>query len=436
MTVETKLPFDKEYIEQFSKERNEPEWMTSLRTEALEHAEALDMPEPDKTKITNWNFTDFKHAFTTGEAIPSVKELPERLKEYFNTEETPENLIIQRNHSAAFSSISEKLKDQGVIFTDIFTAMNEHEDLFKKYFMTDAVSVDEHRLTALHTALINGGVFIYVPENVQIEEPMQAVFWQENNEISLVNHVLIVAEKNSSMTYVENYISDNENEKTVSNIISEVIVKENAKVKYGAVDNFAKGTTTYVNRRGLAQEDAELEWALGQMNSGNTVSENITHLLGDRSISNANAVSVGVENQTQNFTASIVQHGLDTDGNISQRGVMKDNSTAIFNAVGKIEDGGTRSNSEQESRILMLSDGARGDANPILLIDEDDVTAGHAASVGRIDPLQMYYLMSRGITEEQAERLIIHGFLAPVVGNLPIESVKNQLTGVIERKIV
>src|SRR5699024_8575425 len=118
--------------------------------------------------------------------------------------------------------------------------------------------------------------------------------------------------------------------------------------------------------------------------------------------------------QTQNFTASIVQHGLDTDGNISQRGVMKDNSTAIFNVVGKIEDGGTRSNSEQESRILMLSDGARGDANPILLIDEDDVTAGHAASVGRIDPLQMYYLMSRGITEEQAERLIIHGFLAPV----------------------
>src|SRR5699024_11656824 len=167
------------------------------------------------------------------------------------------------------------------------------------YFMTDAVSVDEHRLTALHTALINGGVFIYVPENVQIEEPMQAVFWQENNEISLVNHVLIVAEKNSSMTYVENYISDNENEKTVSNIISEVIVKENAKVKYGAVDNFAKGTTTYVNRRGLAQEDAELEWALGQMNAGNTVSEHITHVLGDGAESNANAVSVGVEQQTQ-----------------------------------------------------------------------------------------------------------------------------------------
>src|SRR5699024_2214002 len=140
MTVETKLPFDKEYIEQFSKERNEPEWMTSLRTEALEHAEALDMPEPDKTKITNGNFNDFKHAYTTVEDNPSVKELPERLKEYFNTEETPENLIIQRNHSAAFSSISEKLKDQGVIFTDIFTAMNEHEDLFKKYFMTDAVS--------------------------------------------------------------------------------------------------------------------------------------------------------------------------------------------------------------------------------------------------------------------------------------------------------
>jgi Fe-S cluster assembly protein SufD len=436
MTVETKLPFDKEYIEQFSKERNEPEWMTSLRIDALERAEDLDMPDPDKTKITNWNFTDFKHAFTTGEAIPSVDKLLERLEEYFNTEEAPENLIIQRNNSAAFTSISDKLKEQGVIFTDIFTAINEHGDLFKQYFMKDAVSVDEHRLTALHTALVNGGVFIYVPENVHIEDPVQAVFWQEDNEISLVNHVLIVAEKNSSLTYVENYISDNDNEETVSNIISEVIVKENAKVKYGAVDNFANGTTTYVNRRGIAQADAEIEWALGQMNAGNTVSENITHLLGDRAVSNANAVSVGVEKQTQNFTASIVQHGQDTDGNISQRGVMKGKATAIFNAIGKIEDGGTRSNSEQESRILMLSDEARGDANPILLIDEDDVTAGHAASVGRIDPLQMYYLMSRGITKEEAERLIIHGFLAPVVSNLPIESVKNQLTQVIERKIV
>jgi len=114
---------------------------------------------------------------------------------------------------------------------------------------------------------------------------------------------------------------------------------------------------------------------------------------------------------------------------------MKERSTAIFNAIGKIEHGATRTNAEQESRMLMLSEKARGDANPILLIDENDVTAGHAASVGRIDPMQMYYLMSRGITRDEAERLIIHGFLAPVVGQLPIASVRKQLTELIERKV-
>src|SRR5690625_6411293 len=114
---------------------------------------------------------------------------------------------------------------------------------------------------------------------------------------------------------------------------------------------------------------------------------------------------------------------------------MKEQATSMFTGIVKIEHGATRANAEQESRVLMLSEKARGDANPILLIDEDDVTAGHAASVGRVDPLQLYYLMSRGITEEEAERLIIHGFLAPVVSQLPIESVKEQLTQLIERKV-
>ena len=114
---------------------------------------------------------------------------------------------------------------------------------------------------------------------------------------------------------------------------------------------------------------------------------------------------------------------------------MKDSATSIFNGIGKIEHGATKSNAEQESRVLMLSEKARGDANPMLLIDEDDVMAGHAASIGRVDPVQLYYLMSRGIRKEEAERLIIHGFLAPVVNQLPIEGVKKQLTEVIERKV-
>ncbi|RLL46528.1 Fe-S cluster assembly protein SufD [Oceanobacillus piezotolerans] len=435
MAVETKLPFDKEYIEQFSNTLNEPNWMRSLRLQALEQAETLEMPKPDKTKITRWNFSDFKHEYTTGETIPSLQELPDVLKDYFDQDNLPENLLIQRNHTVAYAALKDELKDKGVIFTDIFTAMKEHSDLVEQYFMNNAVSVDQNRLTALHAALVNGGAFIYVPKNVEIEEPLQVVFWQEDPELALVNHVIVVADENSKLTYVENYVSSNVEEQTVANIVEEVFAHNNAKISYGAVDNFAEGTTSYVNRRGVAYDNATIDWALGQMNEGNTVSENITHLIGNGSTSKANAVTVGRGTQIQNFTANIVQHGKGTDGFILQRGVMKEKATTIFNAIGKIEHGGSGSNSEQESRVLMLSADARGDANPILLIEEDDVTAGHAASVGRVDPLQMYYLMSRGLKKEEAERLVIHGFLAPVVSQLPIESVKKQLTQVIERKV-
>lgn len=171
------------------------------------------------------------------------------------------------------------------------------------------------------------------------------------------------------------------------------------------------------------------------MNDGNTVSENITHLIGDNSSSYAKTVSVGRGNQSQNYTAKIVHFGKQSEGFILQHGVMRESATTIFNGIGKIEQGATKSNAEQESRVLMLSKDARGDANPILLIDEDDVVAGHAASVGRVDPIQLYYLMSRGISQKEAERLIIHGFLAPVVREIPIKAVRDQLSEVIEGKV-
>lgn len=435
MTVQTKFPYDKEYVTQYSQDRNEPEWMKSLRLQALEQANHLDLPKPDKTRIGRWNFDRFNKHVADGELISSLNELPVALQDHIDQENQPENLIIQRNQTIAYATLSDDLKDKGVIFTDIFTALQEHSELVKKYYMTDAVSVDEHRLTALHAAMLNGGVFVYVPKNVHIETPLQAVFWQEDPEIALFNHVLVVAEENSSLTYVENYLSSDNEQETIANIVAEVFAHDHANVSFGAVDNLSAGTTSYINRRGNAGKNGVIDWALGQMNEGNTVSENVTHLVGDFSSTNARTVTVGRGKQTQNFTATTLHIGKDTDGQISQRGVMRENTSSIFNAIGRIRHGATRANAEQESRILMLSDRARGDANPILLIDEDDVTAGHAASVGQVDELQMYYLMSRGITKTEAERLVIHGFLAPVVSELPIESVKKQLSHLIERKL-
>lgn len=434
MTIETQLPFDQEYVRSFSTKNSEPAWLTELRIHALTKAEELPMPKPDKTKITKWNFTQVKAHTVESNVYSSLDELADEVKALVEVEANNQNLYIQRNQTPAYVTLSADVKESGVIFTDIFTAVREHSELVQKFFMKDAVTIDEHRLTALHAAYMNGGVFLYVPKNVEVKEPIQAVYVHDDANTNLFNHVLVVAEDNSAVTYVENYISTVDAE-GIFNIITEVVAGTNAKVQYGAVDTLAKGITTYVNRRGIASRDARIEWALGLMNDGNTISENSTKLVGDGSFGDTKTVVVGRGEQTQNFTTKVTHIGKHTEGYILKHGVMKDAATSIFNGIGHIEHGASKSNAEQESRVLMLSEKARGDANPILLIDEDDVTAGHAASVGRVDPVQLYYLMSRGIPQAEAERLVIHGFLAPVVNQLPIENVKKQLVEVIERKV-
>ncbi|MFO1445269.1 Fe-S cluster assembly protein SufD [Bacillus sp. Bva_UNVM-123] len=435
MSIETKLPFGEEYINSFSKSMAEPAWLTELRVDALEKADHLPMPKPDKTNISKWNFTQFDKHIVSSEDFSSLNELPEEVKSLVNLEAADQNLYIQRNNRPTYLAVSKELQETGVIFTDIFTAAREHGELLQKYFMKDGVKVDEHRLTALHAAFLNGGTFLYVPKNVEVKNPIQAIYIHDNEETNLFNHVIVVADENSSVTYVENYVSTMESANGVFNIVTEVIAKANANIQFGAVDTLAKGITAYVNRRGTADRDAHIEWALGLMNDSDTVYENTTNLMGDGSFGISKTVVVGRGDQTQNFTTSVVHFGKNTEGHILKHGVMKDSATSIFNGIGKIEHGATKSNAEQTSRVLMLNEKARGDANPILLIDEDDVTAGHAASVGRVDPLQLYYLMSRGIPKAEAERLVIHGFLAPVVNALPIEGVKKQLVEVIERKV-
>lgn len=435
MATETKqLPFHKEDISQFSKDRREPEWMHDLRLRALADVEELPMPKAEKTRIKGWNFTDFKYNVQS-EKLKSVNELPENVRSFIGKNEQAGNLLVHRNTTPIYSELSEQLSKQGVIFTDIETAFKEHHDLVHKYFM-NAVDVRENRLTALHTATMNGGTFLYVPKNVDIEIPLQTINWKDDPEAGLINHVLIVADDHSSVTYVENYVSDDHGHSSVANIIAEVFVGQNARVKYGAVDNLAKDVTCYVNRRGHIARDGRIEWAIGQMNDGHGLYDQTTDLIGDGSYGDVKSVSVGRGEQSQNFVTCVHQSGRGSEGYILTHGVMKDKAKSIFNGVSKIEHGAAKSHSLQTERVLMLSEGARGDANPLLLIDEYDVEeATHAASVGRIDEVQMYYLMSRGISRKEAQRLIIHGFLAPVVNALPIEGVKKQLTEVIERKV-
>lgn len=436
MTTESKeFVINADEIMDRAQERGESEFLISKKKEALDKLESLDMPKPDKTKISKWDFFSVSEPVVDSPVYNSLDELPASVKSLLDEEQT-KNIYVQHNNTPAYLQVSDELADKGVIIENIIEASHNHPELVEKYFMTDGVKIDDHKLTAYHAAMLNGGLFVYVPKDVKIPDPVQMVVLHDDEKASLFNHVLIVADEGAELTYVENYLSNVEHSKEQINIVSEVIAHDHANITYGSVDYLAAGMTGYISRRGVAYNDATIDWALGLMNDSSVINDNTTYLMGDRSTSELKTVVVGRGDQILNFTTEICHYGKDSIGHILKHGVMKDRSSSIFNGVGKIKHGATRSDAQQESRVLMLSEKARGDANPILLIDEDDVTAGHAASVGRVDPIQLFYLMSRGISQKEAERLVIHGFLDPVVRELPIESVKNQLREVIELKIL
>jgi len=336
-----------------------------------------------------------------------------------------------------FEQLSADLAEQGVIFTDLFTAMHEYPELVQEYYMTKAVEMDEDQLTALHAAFMNSGLFLYVPKNVVIKEPIESLFIQEGAfSQHFFKHVLIVADEHSEFSYLERFQTTGEELQKVSgNIIVEVIAKAGAKVKYAAVDQLGENVTAYMNRRGHILRDAFVDWAIGVMNDGNIVADFDSDLVGEGGHAEVKIVAISSGKQTQGIDTRVTNKAPHTIGHILQHGVIRERGTLTFNGIGHILKKAKGADAQQESRVLMLSDKARGDANPILLIDEHEVTAGHAASVGRVDPEEMYYLMSRGLRKEEAERLVIRGFLGSVLTAIPVEAVRKELVAVIEGKL-
>lgn len=432
-TLNTTLPVGRESIQALSRSKQEPAWLTELRLQALDVAGTLELPKLEKMKIDRWNIDHYGEYKEVAKA-DSPENLPEEIRILLSQDSPQSGVLIQQNSGVVYTSLSEKLKEQGVILCDLETAAREHEELVKPYLM-QAVKVDEHRLSALHAALWSGGLFLYVPKNVVIEEPIQAVFLSDDAEARFVPHVLIVAEANSSVTYVDNYLSGGQSGAVMLNAVSEVFVKSGASVRFASIHNMDDQVTDVTYRRAILEQDARIEWIVGELNMGDSVADTNSILKGDGSTSDAKVICVGTNKQRLNITTRATHFGKSSDSDMITRAVMRDEATAIFNGITKIEHGATHANGEQTERVLMLSPRARGDANPILLIDEDEVTAGHAASVGQVNKDQVYYMMSRGLSRDEAEKLIIYGFLEPVVSMIPIKKVEEQLKLLVERKL-
>lgn len=403
---------------------NEPEWLTNLRDEAWKQVDKLTLPVFDKVDYHSWPLLDFTE--TEEQPTGDVTSLLDSTENYH---------FVSVGKKTIKNDLSDDLKSKGIILTDMKTAIRDHSELLSKYLFQKAVKYKENRLTAVNAALMNGGTFLYVPDNVDIKDPINLMAVQDSRvKENFVNYTLIVAGANSHFSVLQRVSTIGE-QTNPAHVTVEIIAEDSSYVKFSALDTLAKNTYAYYNRRGYLESSARIDWTMGVLNDGHTVADFDSDLMGDGSHTEMQTVALSTGKQVQGLDTQVTNYGRHSEGNILQRGVLLDSSTLIFNGVGKIIHGAHGAKAQQENRVLMLSPKAHGDANPILLIDENDVIAGHAASVGQINKKQLYYLMSRGLSKKVAKRLVVRGFLGVVLRDIPVADVREQMVEMMERKL-
>ena len=414
-----------ELIQEFSQLHAEPEWLANLRQMAFDKIDQLDLPIIERVKFQRWNL---------GDGTITESPISANVPDFTSFGENPK--LVQLGTQTVLESLPAKLVEQGVVFTDFHSALEEIPQVIEKYFAT-ALKFDEDKLSAYHTAYFNSGAVLYVPDNVEIDLPLEGIFLQDStSNVPLNKHVLIIAGRHAKVNYLERFetVGDS-NVKATANIAVEVLAQAGSQVKFAAIDRLGNNITTYISRRGRLDNDASIDWALGVMNEGNVIADFDSDLIGNGSHAELKVVAASSGRQIQGIDTRVTNYGNNSIGHILQHGVILERGTLTFNGIGHIIKGAKGADAQQESRVLMLSDKARSDANPILLIDENEVTAGHAASIGQVDPEDMYYLMSRGIDKETAERLVIRGFLGTVITEIPVKAVRDEMIAVLDEKL-
>ncbi|MGV3088748.1 Fe-S cluster assembly protein SufD [Streptococcus suis] len=412
----------KELIQEFSLQQAEPTWLTDLRLAAFGKIAELDLPVIERVKFHRWNLGDGSLAIN--DAVGNVPDF---------TALGDNPMLVQVGSQTLLEQLPADLVEKGVVFTDFTSALEVIPDVIEEY-LGSAVAYDEHKLAAYNTAYFNSTAVLYIPDNVEIDQPVEGIFYQDaTSGVAFNKRVLIIAGKNTKLNYLERFESLGDDAvKTSANIVVEVIAQAGSQIKFSAIDRLGQHLDTYLTRRATIGNDASVDWAIGLLNKGNVVADLDADLKGNGSHANLKVVGLSAGRQVQGVDTRVTNYGNNSVGHILQHGVILESGTLTFNGIGHIIRGAKGADAQQESRVLMLSDKARSDANPILLIDENEVTAGHAASIGQVDPEDMYYLMSRGLDRATAERLVIRGFLGAVITEIPVKEVRDQMIDVIE----
>ncbi len=430
------LPFSRDAVVQLSASLNEPEWMLDLRLEAWEIFASLPMPT---TRDEAWRRTDIRRFKLDSFGISlngngaTGANVPDHLAAQL-TDDAAGGILVEVNDRVEEYSLSDELRSQGVIFCDMHTAVREHGDLVRKYFMTEAVRADEGKFAALHAAFWRGGVFLYVPPNVTAVAPLHSALWATSGRT--FTHTLVVLDTNSEATFIDEYASPAKGEgQALHNGAIELIVRDGASLHYASLQDFGTNVWQFNHECGRVGRDGKLDWITSVMGTRLTKAFQTSEL--DAPGAWARMSGIFFTNGRQHIDLDTLQNhnAADTTSDLLYKGALKDGSRSVWQGMIKALPGSQRIDGFQANRNLMLDRTARADSIPGLEIQADDVRCTHASTVGKLDEEEIFYLMSRGIPRADAIRMVIQGFFDPVMQRIPFEGVRTQIFGRILEKI-
>jgi Fe-S cluster assembly protein SufB len=416
-----------ELVAAISEHKSEPDWMRKFRLKSLEYFQARPLPMWGGD-VTGIDFDSiFYYIRPTEKQAKSWEDLPSDIKDTWDKLGIPEaekkylaGVGAQYESEVVYHKLKEDLEAQGVLFLDMDSGLREHEDIVKQYFGT-IIPQNDNKFAALNSAVWSGGSFIYVPPGVKVEMPLQAYFRINAENMGQFERTLIIVDEGAFVHYVEGCTAPIYSSDSLHSAVVEIIVKRGGRCRYTTIQNWSTNVYNLVTKRAVAYEDATMEWVDGNLGSKLTMKYPAIWLLGERAHGEVLSIAFAGDGQHQDAGGKAVHVAPNTTSVITSKSISKNGGRAGYRGLLEVAKGATGSKSKVVCDALILDEASRSDTYPYMKIDEDNVDIGHEATVSKIGEEQLFYLMSRGLTEAEASAMIVSGFVEPITKELPLE---------------
>ena len=415
-------------VEQISEFKQEPAWMREFRLKSLDHFLSRPQPTWGSPLLADVDYDNIHYFVRASEKSSRTwDDVPDDIKRTFDKLGIPEaerkflaGVGAQYESEVVYHQVREDLEQQGVVFMDMDSGLREHEELVREYFAT-VIPSNDNKLAALNSAVWSGGSFVYVPPGVSVEMPLQAYFRINTENMGQFERTLIIADEGSYVHYVEGCTAPVWSSDSLHSAVVELIAKPGARIRYTTVQNWSQNVYNLVTKRAIAERDATVEWVDCNLGSKLTMKYPSVYLMGERAHGEILSIAFAGNGQHQDAGGKIVHAAPNTTSNIFAKSISKDGGRSSYRGLLEVAKGAHGSKSTVVCDALLLDETSRSDTYPTIRIGDDDVDVGHEASVSKIGEEQLFYLMSRGIPEDEAAKLIVNGFIEPIVKELPME---------------